>query len=480
MQRTSHGPLFGGIVNRWSFPGALLLAAYFLASSIYISYHRLFWYDEVFTTLTTRLPDWHTIWRALVEENADPSPFGFFVIARIFDKLFGPGEIGLRLPSALAMSAGMLITYDCVRRVADSLHGLIAMAVVGCSFLPYYGYEGRCYALLFLFASAVCWAWIGNRSALLLFALFSCGVLIHYYLVLCLVPLVMDEAWGWRPWKRPSARIVACILGSFVGIAVLSPQILASRRVHAGKWWTLINTRQIPVVLTDIFPAGLFLLAMATVWIAWSVPRKPIVVAPVSTAELVGWSFLLTLVAGYVGARLVTHAFLNRYFIGMIPGVAIAFSCSVWRRFPGITRIPVGILVLLAGYGIANQAAYMMQVEEIPAYGPAQTRTRAILAMEDQLSSQGKSYIVFDDGDLRFLEARYYSKHPERYALWKDEMPPPSRYYPMQVWTVEEIKRHSREAAFLDLPARRLELLQRSGFRTLLSRHDLLMITLLE
>jgi hypothetical protein len=64
-------------VDRWSFAGALLLAAYFLATNIYISGHRLFWYDEVFTTLTTRMPDWHTIWRALVEDNSDPSPFGF-------------------------------------------------------------------------------------------------------------------------------------------------------------------------------------------------------------------------------------------------------------------------------------------------------------------------------------------------------------------------------------------------------------------
>ena len=121
MQPTSPRSSFAATVNRWSFPGALLIAAYFLATSIYISYHRLFWYDEVFTTLTTRMPDWHTIWRALTEDNADPSPFGFFVIARVFDKLFGPGEIGIRLPSALAMTAGMLITYDCVRRQVGDL-----------------------------------------------------------------------------------------------------------------------------------------------------------------------------------------------------------------------------------------------------------------------------------------------------------------------------------------------------------------------
>ena len=115
--------------------------------------------------------------------------------AQTFDKLFGPSEIGIRLPSALAMVGGMLLTYDCARRITDSLHGLIAMAVLTCSFLTYYGYEGRSYGLFFLFAAAVLWAWIGNRSAIVLAALFFFGVLIHYYLVLCLIPFAAEEAY---------------------------------------------------------------------------------------------------------------------------------------------------------------------------------------------------------------------------------------------------------------------------------------------
>src|ERR1022692_1007291 len=194
-------------IDRWSFAGALALAAYFLVTNIYISGHRLFWYDEVFTTLSTRLPGWHTIWRALVEENADPSPFGFFVVARTFDRLFGPSEIGIRLPSVLAMAGGMLLTYDCARRVTDNLHGFIAMAVLTCSYLTYYGYEGRSYALFFLFAAAALWAWVGRRSVILLGGLFFLGVQIHYYMVLCLIAFAAEEAYNWRPWRRPSARL---------------------------------------------------------------------------------------------------------------------------------------------------------------------------------------------------------------------------------------------------------------------------------
>src|SRR5260370_31163945 len=49
-----------------------------------------------------------------------------------------------------------------------SLHGLIAMAVLTCSYLTYYGYEGRSYGLFFLFAAAALWAWIGKRSTIVL------------------------------------------------------------------------------------------------------------------------------------------------------------------------------------------------------------------------------------------------------------------------------------------------------------------------
>src|ERR1039457_4943753 len=235
----------------WAFAGALLLAAYYFLTNIYISQHRLFWYDEVFTTLTTRMPDWHTVWRALVEDNSDPSPFGFFVVARTFDKLFGPSEVGIRLPSALAMAGGMLLTYDCARRVTDGLHGLIAMAVLTCSYLPYYGYEGRSYALFFLFAAAALWMWIGKRSAILLALVFCFGVLIHYYLVLCLVPFAAEEAYYWKPWRRPSGRTIGAVSGAMVGLGILLPQILQSRHAIGAGWWARPSGRQVPFVFTN-------------------------------------------------------------------------------------------------------------------------------------------------------------------------------------------------------------------------------------
>src|SRR5271167_2899831 len=92
------------IVSRgiWSFV-ALLLAAFYLARSLYISSHRFLWFDELFTVQVARLPHWTTIWVALAHA-VDAQPPIYYMVVRIFDKLFGYSEVAVRLPSSLAMA----------------------------------------------------------------------------------------------------------------------------------------------------------------------------------------------------------------------------------------------------------------------------------------------------------------------------------------------------------------------------------------
>ncbi|MEO8368102.1 MAG: glycosyltransferase family 39 protein [Candidatus Solibacter sp.] len=470
------------VADRIAFGGALLFAAFFLATSIYISTHRLFWFDEVFTTLTTRMPDWHTIWRALTEDNSDPSAFGFFIVARIFDQIFGPSELGIRLPSTLAMIAGMFITYDCARRLTNNLHGLIAMTVLTCSYLTYYGYEGRSYALFFMFASAALWAWIGRRSPVLLAVIFASGVLVHYYLILCLVPFALEEACDWRPWRLPSARLVSAASGALLGLALLSPQILRSTQVHGTAWWAAPVGRQVPSVFNEIFPPGLFLLAMAIVWISFADSHATATSAPISSAERTAWFSVLIPIAGYVIAKLVTHAFLNRYFIGMLPGVAVGFSCLVWRRYGDNLRVSVGILLLLGGYSVTMQTLTARHPEKIEAFGSAQERTKGMLDLEAELAAHGARYIVLDVYDLRFLEARYYTKHPERYVVWWSLTGalPHTPYYPFQRWLPSDVLQHAHEALFVDLQPERVADLQRFGLQTSVYKSGPLFVTIVK
>ena len=146
-----------------SIVAAAILTAFYLATSIYIASHRLLWIDEVVTAFCTRLPGWATIWEAFAQ-GASPMPPTYFMAVRVFDNLLGHTEVALRLPSALAMTAGLLLTFDCARRLTDGLHGLIALSVLTCSFLPCYGHEARSYALYFMFAALSLWIWIHARD----------------------------------------------------------------------------------------------------------------------------------------------------------------------------------------------------------------------------------------------------------------------------------------------------------------------------
>src|SRR5271165_1732531 len=91
--------LDSGIV---SFCAAAMLAAFYLATSIYIGSHRLFWYDEIVTVHIAGLPYLATILDAL-SHGADGMPPGYYILATTTQNLLGSSEVAARLPSALAM-----------------------------------------------------------------------------------------------------------------------------------------------------------------------------------------------------------------------------------------------------------------------------------------------------------------------------------------------------------------------------------------
>src|SRR5271167_278208 len=147
----------------WTMLVAIAIAVFYLVTSIYISAHRLYWFDEIFIVRIAKLPSVVTMWRALTSA-ADTMPPGYHLMMRLWCHLFGYGEVATRLPSAIAMVVGFLITFDCARRLTDALHGLIALSLLTCSLLPYYGYEARPYAFFFMLSALAFWIWSGTNA----------------------------------------------------------------------------------------------------------------------------------------------------------------------------------------------------------------------------------------------------------------------------------------------------------------------------
>jgi hypothetical protein len=231
---------------------------------------------------------------------------------------------------------------------------------------------------------------------------------------------------------------------------------------------------------TIFFPAGLFLLAVIVLWIVFSEGKQLGQVRPVTEAERTAWCSITIPVAGWLVAVLFTHAFLHRYFIGVLPGIAVGFSCMLSRRFASLPRVGVGVLVVLASYGIANQAKLTVSWRTINQHGPTHERTQDLLAMEETFQNRGLHYLVFDEDDYRCIEVQYYSKHPQRYVWWQKQKPRPTKYYHLPIWTLEDIKSHAKEVVFVDLAPQRLKTLQQAGLHPTIQEFNDFFFTVLD
>ena len=478
---TAPGTRRAGSSPLWSYVVAAGLAIFYFVTSYEIAAHRVFWFDELFTLHIARLPQLGTIWTAL-SNGADALPPAYYVTVRLFDSLFGPGDVAARIPSMIALAIGLLLIFDCARRLTDGLHGLIALSVATCSFLPYYGYEARSYAIYFMLAALALWAWTNDSlsrtwQAVLFGAAFFAGECFHYYFGMCLLPFVLWEFLHWKKGQRPSLKILAGIVGCVVPVLLFSSLILSFSSKFAGGYWNRPSFLELRAIYSQLFPDGLFLLALIAIWIVLSRSdeQKNEVLEPIQPAEATGWLFLAIPLAAFVVAVWKTNAFYSRYFIGVLPGVAVAFAYMLWRHFRRVTQISMGVFLLLAMWGIGQQLTIVRHPDKVEATG-----IRPFLEVESSLHVEGKSYYVFSE-PLLFLEAQQYSAHPEQVVLLLPADfsrqaaagPDPylhqrlevnlSQYYPMQVWTVDDLDRHRSQSALIQPGETALRDLRQAG-----------------
>ena len=103
-----------GSTPLWTWGVAVLLAVFYFVTSIQIAAHRVFWFDELFTLHIARL-QLGAIWTAL-SNGVDALPPLYYMTVHAFDAMFGPGDVAARIPSTIAMCAGLLLIFDCARR----------------------------------------------------------------------------------------------------------------------------------------------------------------------------------------------------------------------------------------------------------------------------------------------------------------------------------------------------------------------------
>jgi uncharacterized membrane protein len=475
--------------GRWTWVVAVCLASFYFLATVYIAHVRLLWYDEVFSSVVSRLSP-VGIWRTL-KSGLDLQPPTYHLLLHYFGIVLGPSALALRLPSALAMFAGLLIVFDCARRLTNGLHGLIAISVLSGSVLLSYGYEARPYALLFMWSACSLWVWLNtparSKTAALAFGLTIFGaVTAHYYAVFCLVPYAVSTLVE-PPRNRQSMKFFAGCSGLVAGLALFVPVLRANTGSAHGASWAPATLGNLDRVYGDSFPHFLLLVALpAVIWIALVSLRqsKAVPVEPMVASERLAWSFLLIPCFGFVVAKLLTNVLYHRYVISMLPGVAVAFSCLLWRHFRSVATVTLGILCIWTGRGIASmvdQVRHPERIEPLSARGEA-VRLNQLHSGEDQLLRDGRHFLVMQADRLLAIEAVYNSRHPEVYRLFHDptlprvDYPPIMEgvfnlnqrlgtYIPLSYWNLSDLREHASEAALVDPPDDVLEALEEDGFK---------------
>src|SRR5208283_1690947 len=220
------------------------------------------------------------------------------------------------------------------------------------------------------------------------------AVTMHYYAVLLLVPYGLWELYCWKPWQRPSPKLTAGILGVALSVLLMSRVMLSyshqfSASFSATTWKPSFNGLR--SVFYDLFPDGLLLLVFVMLWIAVAQLRgnESIGLNRRQAGESVAWLFLCIPLAGFVLAEWKTNAFIGRYFISALPGIAVAFSCWLWRHFRNARRVSLGVLLILATWRVATQLRAALHPDSVDPNGQ-QTKTRYYLGLEAPLRDEGK------------------------------------------------------------------------------------------
>jgi hypothetical protein len=328
------------------------------------------------------------------------------------------------------------------------------------------------------------WLWVHTRReswvAALFFGLAIFGSIVsHYYSIFCLVPYAITSLSEVRQKGVPPKIVAACVAAS-AGLALITPFVKALRGLSAG-FWAPATVGALNNVFVELFPHAPVLLPLMLIWIAAATVHswKIAPAVPMGPAERLGWLFLLVPFAAFLVAKFITNAVYHRYFIGVLPGVAVGFSCLIWRHFRHRITISAGILCLLSGNGILLSISEMdlSRPEHIgpPTARDESAKVESLLQLEDVLSKEGKHFVVVPLGHHLAIEALYYTKHPERYRLLDDptlsNVPVVSLdrrlapYFPMHFWTVNDLKEHAREAALIDCTDTELLWTEQMGLR---------------
>jgi len=209
----------------WPLAALTLLAAVLRLSTLGL---QSFWYDEAYTPLHVLHPSLSSTLSAV--SHTENSPPLWYLVAWVFDRLFGDGAVSLRMPSALAGIALVPVAWGIGGELAGRRAAVATAALVSVSPLfVWYSQEARVYELYALTAAVAMLCFLRAlarpaRGRMAAFALAGAlALLTHYFAVFLLAGMAL---WLLAVPRTRRAALPALASIALVG-AALVPLLLA-------------------------------------------------------------------------------------------------------------------------------------------------------------------------------------------------------------------------------------------------------------
>ena len=212
-------------------------------------------------------------------KRSESNPPLYYVVAWVWAKAFGTGEVGIRSLSALLGTATIPVAFLAAREALNTRAGLICAAIVAVNpMLIWYSQEARSYSMLVVFAALSLLFFLrarrsGSGSDLALWALASAGALCSHYFAVFVVAI--EAAWLILGLRARWRAVLPAVGGVALVGAALLPLIAAQvNPTHIG--WidaTPLSGR--------FFQAGVSFLAGETGHVIAEPPRERYALIPV-------------------------------------------------------------------------------------------------------------------------------------------------------------------------------------------------------
>ncbi len=363
--------------------------------------HQSYWVDEATTVHELHLSLGAMLHEIRVGETTPPL---YFLVAWVWAKIFGTGEVGLRALSALFGIGLIPLLYACTRELVTRWAGVLAAAFAAVSpFLIWYSQEARAYALFALLCglSFLFFARLRHgpsRHDLVLWAVVSAlAVLTHFFAGFIVAPEALALLW----WQRSRAVAIAVAAVAVVQLALL-PLVIGDTG-HPLQWIKAfplsIRIKQVPVdfALSSLYQsqavtyglAGAAVVAVAAaVLLAFGGGPKRRRGAMIAAA-VAAFVILVPIVLALLGRDYLVPRNLIAAWIPLV--VVLAAACTAPRTLPfGIVLAAVLLGgFIYAGLRIDSDSAY--QRPDWRGVADALGRpagTRAIVAYDAGFASQ--------------------------------------------------------------------------------------------